>query len=159
MPVQFTPGQLRNTVGLSLETYRHWKRVLPPFIGRKGNTPCFSTGDLLAAGILHRLTDRCGVRVGYLTEISKEIVSFCNASSWAALENCTLHIDLQNASCRFASDRPHSRAVDVAVVCPLNPVMADLRNALLRSQPLSGQGQLRFPPTEVGSSQARRRRA
>lgn len=157
--MQFTLGQLRNAVGLSLETYRHWKRVLPPFIHRKGNVPCFSAGDLLAAGILYRLTDRCGVRVGHLTEISIQIVSFCNASSWAALEGRTLLIDLKNGICRIAANSPHSRTADVVVLCPLNPVMTDLRDALVRSQPSSSQAQLLFPLTEVGSSRARRHRA
>jgi hypothetical protein len=65
--VQYTPQQVRETVGLSLETYRHWKRVLPPFATKSGRGPCFSIGDLMAASIIHRLTEKAGVRVGHLT--------------------------------------------------------------------------------------------
>jgi hypothetical protein len=64
--MQFTPGQLRETVGISVETFRHWKRVLPPFAHRKRYVPCFTIGDLLAGRILRSLTEGCGVRVGHL---------------------------------------------------------------------------------------------
>src|SRR5580700_47480 len=46
LPLHFTPGQLRETVGLSVETFRHWKRVLPPFFERAGRTPRYLIGDL-----------------------------------------------------------------------------------------------------------------
>jgi hypothetical protein len=156
--VQFTPGQLRDTVGLSVETYRHWKRVLPPFVDRKGYAPCFSIGDLLAASILRRLTDSCGVRVGHLTEISTEIVRLCNMASWATLEGRELVIDVLNSTCRVVNDQSDARNADIVMLCPLDPIMAELRDTLLRSPPSAGQAQLLFPPTEIGSgSQAGRR--
>ena len=65
--MQFTPGQLRETVGISVETFRHWKRVLPPFANRKRYVPSFTIGDLLAGRILRNLTEGCGVRVGHLS--------------------------------------------------------------------------------------------
>jgi hypothetical protein len=155
--VQFTPGQLRDTIGLSVETYRHWKRVLPPFVDRKGYAPCFSIGDLLAASILRRLTDSCGVRVGRLTEISTEIIRFCNTTSWARLEGRALVIDLLNGTCRIARDPLDTRNGDIATLCPLGPIMAELRDALLRSQPSANQAHLLFRPTEVRSASQRRR--
>jgi hypothetical protein len=151
-PLQFTPGQLRDTVGLSVETYRHWKRVLPPFITCKGPSPCFSIGDLLAASILRRLTDSCGVRVGHLTEISKDIVRHCNTASWAALENKVLVIDFLNNTCRIVKEQALARTIDVVVLCPLKPIMDELREALLRSQRTADQTYLLFPPTAIGSN-------
>jgi hypothetical protein len=153
----FTPGQLRNTVGLSVETFRHWKRVLPPFIDRRGRAPRFSIGDLLAASILRRLTDQCRVRVGHLTEISKEIVNLCNSISWAALENRSLIVDLINGACRIAKDQRDIETADLAVLCSLNPIMAELRDALLRSQKSPMQAHLVFPPMEVGNDSPPRR--
>jgi hypothetical protein len=155
-PLQFTPGQLRDTVGLSVETFRHWKRVLSPFSDRPGRASRFSTGDLLAASVLRRLTDRCGVRVGHLAEISKEIVSLCNSASWASLEDKVLIVDLMNGACRLAYPRDIG-AADVAVLCRLQPLMSELRDALLRSQPSADQRHLYFLPTQVGrTAQARR---
>jgi hypothetical protein len=114
-PLHFTPGQLRATVGLSVETFRHWKRVLPPFGARKGSSSRFSIGDLLAASVLCRLTDGCGVRVGHLTEISRRIVSLANSSSWAALEGKTLVIDLSNETCRIARDEKNLKGANIVL--------------------------------------------
>lgn len=156
--MQFTPSQLRDTVGLSIETFRHWKRVLPPFVDRKGQSPCFTVGDLLAAAILHRLTDKYGIRVGHLTDISRKIAGLCNTTPWAGLENKLLIIDLLEGECRIEKDQTVVRAADVVIFCPLTPIMSELQDALLRSHPPSNQDNLFFPPTEVTSDiQVRRR--
>lgn len=157
--MQFTPGQLRDTIGLSVETFRHWKRVLPPFVDRKGYTPCFSIGDLLAAAILRRLTEDYGIRVGHLTKISKKIAALCNGTSWTQLENRVLLIDLIKPDCRVASDQFGFGTTDVVILCPLNPVMSELRDALLRAQPTTGQRQILFPPTEIRDDAKIRRRS
>jgi len=154
--VHFTPGQLREIVGLSVETYRHWRRVLPPFLNRRGYAPCFSIGDLLAASILRRLTDNCGVRVGHLKKISAEISRFCNASSWAALEGRMLVVDISGGTCWTVKDQSEARSQDIAISCPLDPILTELRDALLRSQPSAGESQLMFPLTEIGSGSRRR---
>jgi hypothetical protein len=148
-PLQFTPSQLRETIGVSVETFRHWKRVLPPFVVRKRSSSRFTIGDLLAASILNRLTNKCGIRVGHLKEVSKKIVSLANSSSWTALEGKTLVIDLPNGTCRIVEDEKNNRNADIAVLCPLEPIMSELRDALLRSQPAANQRQFLFPPTQL----------
>jgi hypothetical protein len=155
----FTPGQLRSTVGLSLETFRHWKRVLPPFSERRGRAPLFSIGDLLAACILRRLTDEAGMRVGHLTRISKEIVRICNSLPWAALEGKILVVDLIADACSLATDQRSEEIPDVTVLCKLAPIMTELRDALLRSQPSASQAHFLFPPNAVADDQTRRSRA
>jgi hypothetical protein len=92
-PLQFTPGQLRDTVGLSVETFR--------------------------------------------------------------LEGGVLIVDLPNGICRIAKDPPDAR--DILILCPLNPIIDELRDALLRSRPSANQRQLYFPPTEVGNRSRRSR--
>jgi hypothetical protein len=82
--LQYSLSQLRETVGLSVETYRHWKRVLPPLADKSGRAPCFSIGDFVAVSILRLLTENAGVRVGHLVDIATEIFQICNASHWAA---------------------------------------------------------------------------
>jgi hypothetical protein len=67
--MQFNQAQVRDTIGISVETFRHWKRVLPPFSERKQ----YTLGDLLAAGVLCRLTVHCGVRAGPLEGIMTQI--------------------------------------------------------------------------------------
>jgi len=153
--MQFTPAQLRSAVGLSLETFRHWKRVLPPFASRKGRTACFSTGDLLAAAIIRRLADTCGIRIGRLTEVSGRIVELCNSVPWPALENRVLLVDPTSYSARLVEDRRNIQTSGLAIICALTPIMSELRDTLLRLKSSTAQVALPLPPTSVAQRHRR----
>jgi hypothetical protein len=153
--MQFNQAQLRSTIGISVETFRHWKRVLPPFSGRKK----YSLGDLLAAGVLHRLTDRCGVRAGYLPEISKAIIEVCNADAWAALQGKALVIDIQKKTCALIKSARALPFQDVVVVCPLESIIAQIQEEQSRKEAAVVQHHLRFPPIAISDARAQRRRA
>ena len=157
--MQFTPGQLRETVGISVETFRHWKRVLPPFANRQRYVPSFTIGDLLAGRILRCLTEGCGVRVGHLTKVSKEIVRVCNMAPWASLEEKVLVVDLVKGICRISDDYVRGGSTDIVLLCVMKPIMNDLHDALLRLLPSADQHNLLFPPVEVERDARVRRRA
>lgn len=152
--MQFGQAQLRDTIGISVETFRHWKRVLPPFSKRKKFTP----GDLLAAGVLRRLTDYCGVRAGHLPEISTAIVEVCNASAWTSLQGKILVVDVQKKTCALFESARALPFPDVVIVCPLEGVMAHVQEELSRKRPAVIQHHLRFPLIAVSHGRARRQR-
>jgi hypothetical protein len=156
--VHFTPGQLRETVGISVETFRHWKRVLPPFAKRKRYAPSFSVGDLVAGQVLRHLTEGCGIRVGHLTRVSSEIVRICNVTPWASLEQAVLLIDLVKGACRIAS-REDGATGDIVLRFVMGPIVSEVRDALLRSRPAADQHSLFLPPVEVARERTARKRA
>ena len=156
--VQFTLRQMRETVGLSLETYRHWKHVLPPLATKGGRTPCFKFGELMAASIIHRLTETAGVRVSFLKDVSVDIFNLCNTSSWTALEGATLAIDLKLRTCEFKRTQSSSTNSELVLLCRIDPVLSKLRGLLLHNQTGGDQAKLRFLPTEVRPSAERRRK-
>ena len=133
--VYYTPGQLRDTVGLSKEAFRHWKRVVPAFASGRGHAPIFSSGDVLASAILRRLTDTIGVRIGHLSEVAPTIFDVCNNSTLDELRNRNLVIDLQNSSCVLLND-PIPSTSDLFVVCALTPLIETLEFDLLNSSAL-----------------------
>lgn len=155
--MQFTLRQMRETVGLSLETYRHWKHVLPPLSTKGGRAPCFTFGELMAASIMHRLTETAGVRVSFLKDVSVDIFNLCNTSSWTALEGMTLAIDLKLRTCEVKRTQSSSTNSELSLLCRIDPVLSELRDALLRNQTRGDQAELRFSPTEVRLSAERRR--
>lgn len=153
--MQFSQVQLRSTLGISVETFRHWKRVLPPFAQRKRYTSRFTTGDLLAAAILCRLTDQCGIRVGLLPEISEAAVEICNDGSWAALEGKALVVDVEQRTCRIVEDTLVPASQNVVIVCPLNPIITLVRDAMSRDRSFFPQ-QHRFVQRPVSKRTALR---
>ncbi len=130
----YTPGQLRDIVGLSKEAFRHWKRVVPAFSSGRGHAPSFSSGDVLASAVLRRLTDTVGVRIGHLSEVAPAIFEVCNNSTLGELRNKSLVIDLEKRSCVLASD-PIISAGELFVVCALTPLIETLEYDLLNSTP------------------------
>jgi hypothetical protein len=142
--MQFNQGQLRN-----------WKRVLPPFSGRKK----FTLGDLVVAGVPRRLTDRCGVRAGHVPEISKAIIEVCNTDAWASLQGKTLVIDVQKETCALVKSVRAFPFQDVAMVCPLESVMAQIQEELSRVKPAVIQHHLNFPPIAISGARGQGRRA
>lgn len=151
--MHYTPGQLRDTVGLSKEAFRHWKRVVPAFANGRGHAPSFSPGDVLASAVLRRLTDTAGVRIGHLSEIAPSIFQVCNAASWEALQDKSLIIDLQKRTC-VAVKNLTSPVGELVVVCVLSPLIDALRFDLLNS---SAPNQAEVIHANSNSKQARRR--
>lgn len=156
--MHFTPGQLRSTVGLSKETFRHWKRVLPAFSNRKGHSPSFSSGDVLASAIIRSITESCGARIGHLAEISTAIFDVCNTTTWAALEGRVLVVDFSNGDCSILQNPISIPLNSIVVVCPLSPIIQQLQTELLPSETSPKQGTLFFPPTQISRETTARRR-
>ena len=156
-PVQYTQAQMRETVGLSLETYRHWRRVLPPLATKGGRAACFSVGDLMAASILHRLTETAGVRVGHLSDISTAIFNICNTSPWAALVSKMLFVDVEQRTCSLERALKSHQDANLILSCRLDPVLAQLRDGLLRGQSGQHQAELLLPPVRVAAARRQKR--
>ena len=143
--MQYTVRQMQQIVGLSKETYRHWRKVLQPVAERGGRAPCFTVGDLVAACILHRLTRVGGVRVGHLSDLAVALFELCNSTPWTALESSALTIDLDRRQCRIEPDS--AQRSELTLVCRLPPILQALRDTLLHTQADAPQNELRFPPT------------
>ena len=97
--MHYTPDQLRGTVGLSKETLRYWKHVLPGFLREKCHGPVFSPGDDLAVAVPRRLTQRYGLRIGHLNSVSRCIFDVCNETPWDELIDKGLVVDLCRQTC------------------------------------------------------------
>lgn len=157
--VHYTQGQLRNAVGLSKEAFRHWKRVLPGFPQGNSHGPSFSPGDVLAFAVLHRLTQTCGVRIGHLSTVSSRVFEVCNKTSWDVLANRVLVVDLGGQACSMAPKTGRIPGGSAVVVCPMEPLVAMLRDDFLGSSQLALRtAQGRAPECARQLATGRRRR-
>jgi hypothetical protein len=147
--MKLTLGQVRGTLALSPDTYRHWKTVLPPLAARQGRAASFSHGDLLALAIVKSLTDRVGVPVGNLDVIARKLFDQCGKQSWAKFERLTAFISSDSWSLSFVSDGQYPLAIGPSLIIPCGPIIASLRSALMIEQPEDMQANLRFPLSAV----------
>jgi hypothetical protein len=147
--MKFTPGQVREMLAISQDTYRHWKGAFPPLRGRNGYTACFTPGDLLALAAVKTLTEDVGIRVGNLGRVAVGLFEHCNRHSWAGLERSLLIIELMRARVTSAPEARPPPLDGLAIVLPLRPIVAALRGRLLLEQVEVQQEALRFPPTAL----------
>lgn len=147
--MKLTLGQVRGTLELSPDTYRHWKTVLLPLATRQGRGASFSHSDLLALAIIKSLTDKIGVPVGGLDQIARSLFEECSQRSWAQLERLTAVVHPESGNLSFVSEIRIQQMRQAAIIIPCEPIIASLRQRLMIEQPDETQGSLRFPLTAV----------
>lgn len=157
MAINFTPGQLRKTVGIGQETYRHWKKALAPLCREAGHSPCFTAGDLLATAIVRIMVIDYGVRVSALSALADPLFAKCNEQSWPSLERSLLLLDLSRKEVRLQSESIGIKVDSPAMVIPLRPQIDSLRRTLLAGDDDGGQTMFRFPPVAQPSDAACRK--
>lgn len=145
MTMHYTPGQLRDALGLSKETFRYWRKELAVLASRRGSRACFGPADLLATAIIRQVTN-LGVPVGRLTNLAGDIFNECRRSNWLQLGRQTLLLQLDANAIRFSNDaRVPEGGATIAI--PLGPLVDSLRCHLLADD--TSQRSLTFPPLSV----------
>ncbi len=142
----YTPGQLRSALDLPPQTYRHWRKALPPLRRQCGHSPCFTAGDLLAVAVVHDLTGPFGIRVGAISALAHALFETCNSEPWPVLERGRLVIDLASGSLQLLLDKDDFSSPNTVLVVPLKPALARLQNRLLPERTRDRQPPLRLPP-------------
>ena len=152
MTVLYTPGQLRSATSIAPETYRHWKKALPPLDRGRGHSPCFSSGDLVAVAVIRSLAADLAVRVSALAPVSQSLFELCNLSPWPVLERARLVIDLPEAQLRLRPESTEIIGDRPIITIPLRPIVALLREQLLAASEVEDQISLRFPPVAISAT-------
>lgn len=150
MAIRYTPGQFRDALGLSKETFRYWKKNLPALSAVVGHSPCFGPSVLVATAIAKRAIDRGGVSIGRLTPLAPQLFSLCEQNAWPQLERKTAILLLGTGRVSFIEQGAPLLGVEPAVVVPLEPVIRELRERLIAAD-VDVQASLAFPPVAVSS--------
>jgi hypothetical protein len=156
VPVHYTPGQLRNAVGIGQETYRHWKKAIAPLRREVGHSPCFTAGDLLATLILKILVSDHGMRVSALSALANSVFEECNSRSWPILGRSLVVLHIASGGVSIQSEGGGLVLDGPAMVVPLGTLMERLRRTLLAGDD-DGQEMLRFPPVAQPANSVPRR--
>lgn len=148
--MKLTPAQFRDVLGISQETLRHWRKVLPIFAGRSGYAPVFRPGDIVAGAVVKLLKDRWGISVSAFAEQSIALGRVCNETPWTTLATGSLVMSLDVKSCRLVSEQSPAPATELCLTIPLAPIIAEITRGLLQDQD-DVQKPFYFPPAEVTS--------
>lgn len=146
--MRYTQGQIRDLVGLSVETLRAWRSVIPFLAERRGHSPIFTAGDMVAFAALAELVGTFGVRIGSIAEQAQTLFELCHTQSWITLEDCVVVIDAQSARLTSPTGQ-RSTAAQTAWTSPCGLFIARLRRKL-SDVDQTEQGMLQFPPVAIG---------
>lgn len=94
--MRYTPSQAREIIGISQETLRYWRKVLPPLKEMSGKAAQFSAGDLLALLVIKEIVENLEVNITALSKISPKLFESCSGIRWHQLKGKFLIIDIKN---------------------------------------------------------------
>jgi hypothetical protein len=142
--MNFTQAQARQAVGLSVETFRHWRKVMRYLHARQGREPQLSFGDLVALSTLRSLVDDLGLNIGQFALSGDSFFEACNHLTWIEATGAYALIvpneqtlssgrrrDLALVSVSIERDIPNAAVTRASIVIPLDPVARTLRASLL----------------------------
>ncbi|WP_229954281.1 helix-turn-helix domain-containing protein [Parasphingorhabdus litoris] len=150
--MKLTPSQFRNALGITQETLRHWRNMLPIFHGRLGYAPVFTPGDLVAGAVIKELRYTYGISIKKFAIPSASLGKVCNETPWNTLSNSTLLLTLADNSCKLVPSHQKSNLDSPCIAIPLSKIMDRLTKSLLLE---NGQPQhpFYFPLTAVEDQQ------
>jgi hypothetical protein len=150
LAIRYTPGQFRDALGLTKETFRYWKRDLPALAAVAGHSPCFGPSELVATAIAKRAIDLGGASIGRLAPLASQLFALCEQKAWPQLERLSAVLFLKSGSVSFIEQGKPFLSDEPAIVVPMEPVIRELRERLLAAD-VEIQSSLAFPPVAVSS--------
>lgn len=149
--MRYLPAQVKEALRISEETFRHWRRALPPLQGRKGYGPCFTPGDLLALKVVAQL-HTLGIQVRHITPHAVDLFEVCSQSAWFGLNDKAIAYRGNSISITAVSEA--RLPAQACVLVPLRPLIAELRQAFSDEETVPTQSDIAFPPMRVGSAKS-----
>lgn len=128
MPVKYTPGQLRDAIGITKETFRYWRRELPGLVSGTGHSPCFGPGELLATAIAKRAVDHAGVSIGNLAPLAQELFSICDKMPWPQLDGLSAVLVPRLGKVSFIKSGKLPLSNETVVIVPMGPIVRELQD-------------------------------
>ncbi|WP_438727910.1 hypothetical protein ACR9YC_11860 [Parasphingorhabdus sp. DH2-15] len=148
--MKYTPAQFRDAVGISQETFRHWRKVIPVFADRNGYRPSFTTSDLILGAVIKTLRTELGIPTAQITDLSVTLSQSWNGKPWALLLQSSLLINVEERSCSLHPSSDFFQSEVLQIVVPLAPILSRLSVALI-SDVETDQHQIPFPPSAVST--------
>lgn len=141
----YTTGQLRSAFRLSKQQWRSFRDALPPLARDNSRAACFTTADLLATGVIHRISTSLSIPLSVFTAIAAPLYQLCASSAWPMLERSTLVIDLEGNRVELVDNKRRITPTPLAIMVELAPLVAGLRQHVL-ADTTDEQQDLAFPP-------------
>jgi hypothetical protein len=150
--IQFTQDQTRALTGVSVETLRHWRKVIPYLSSKSGKAARFTFADLLGLAVSYELVNSFGINITGLSVGIDSLFRLLETSGIVKLDDAAVFVTATEATLFETGDAGISQSLTKpTLVIPLGPLMARIQLHMLPTMPTSTQRVLPFPPEAVQS--------
>lgn len=148
--IQFTQEQARVITGVSSETLRHWRKIVPYLAQKSGKAARFTFPDLLGLAVTRQVVDTFGVSIGSVQAQIEALFRILAETPPLALQNATVVIGVEGAFLRLGMEEvSESDLSDPMLMIPCAPLIERLRECVLSGLSVDPQMNLPFPPQAV----------
>jgi hypothetical protein len=95
--MRFNTAQVQELSGVRREQLRHWKKVLPPLLGRDGRSEQYSFAEVLAIAVVSSLVDDLGISVSRLTPCAGDLFALLHESDDLSTLPDAIHITIDGS--------------------------------------------------------------
>lgn len=148
----YTPGQVRQIVGITQETLRHWRSVFGSLSGVRG----FRPNQVLGLAVVRWMVDELGLSVGTLKGAERKMFEICGSHQWERLSRGYLVVKPVENTARFVPSITDDDIGKGAVVVPFAPIIAAIRGTLFQVAPEEDQQSFPFRPVAVHEKGSKR---
>jgi hypothetical protein len=147
--IQFTQDQMRALTGVSVETFRHWRKAVPYLATKTGKAARFSFPDLLGLAVTNVLVSALGVHIAAVSTGIDALFRLLIQRPGIMADGVVVFVTSTTASLHDDNDMRQALA-HPALVVPLAPLIVQIQHAL-SVMPSPSQAILPFPPETVRS--------
>ncbi len=139
--MRYDTGQALALIGITKETLRHWKRVLPPIFGRDGRSDGYTFQEVLALSVIARAVQDLAVPISRFTSTAERL--FENIAAQIQPSGKPLVLCITRDEMAFAAHDQLPNAETMAIV-RVEPIASKLRRAV-SEEPVETEAQLDLP--------------
>lgn len=144
----YTPLQVRRLLDIGEQTFRYWRSIIPSINDRRGRSPCFTSGDILALFVVKTLVEG-GLNIGQFAKSLANIFTACNRRGWVLSVSSDVVIDLSTKESSVVSNVLLDRMSGAFLIIRLRPLAEELERSLLQGTPTNVQMPLSLPPMPI----------
>lgn len=148
--IQFTQEQARTLTDVSVETIRHWRRVVPYLASKPGKSARFTFSDVVGLAVTRELIN-FGVRIASISVGVEALFQVLAAAGPGVLESGIALVTSEGAAIVDSEEFTGLRFGRSGLIVPLHPLIARIREQMFPTMPGSGQVSLPFPPQKARS--------
>ncbi|AKC86330.1 MerR family transcriptional regulator [Pseudoxanthomonas suwonensis] len=145
--IQFTQEQARTLTGVTPETVRHWRKVVPYLSAKTGKAARYSFPELVGLAATNELVKTLGVHIATVSGGVDALFRLLMSGNASAFQETVAVVTADKA----ALETKIIAGEHSALMVPLKPLVSRIQQSMLPALPNTTQTALPFPPKIIRS--------